>query len=175
MHEDLARLDHEMRTALMGLTAGQTQARPAEHPEKWSIQQIGEHLLLTYRSTAGVIQKRIERGSSTQASPSLQQRLGQFGLISLGIFPPGRKAPAAVVPSLPATVQSGDGLAERMLAELMEVDRLTAEGERLFGGARAASHMVLGPLSMRQWRRFHLVHGRHHVAQIVAIRAEHSL
>jgi hypothetical protein len=31
---------------------------------------------------------------------------------------------------------------------------------------------VLGPLSMQQWRKFHLIHGRHHLKQIARIRAE---
>jgi hypothetical protein len=31
---------------------------------------------------------------------------------------------------------------------------------------------VLGPFSIEQWRKFHLVHGRHHVKQIRQRRAE---
>jgi hypothetical protein len=34
---------------------------------------------------------------------------------------------------------------------------------------------VLGPLSAQQWRRFHQVHGQHHLRQIHAIRAEHGV
>jgi hypothetical protein len=32
-------------------------------------------------------------------------------------------------------------------------------------------HPFIGPLSGRQWRKFHLVHGRHHIKQIQEIRA----
>jgi hypothetical protein len=35
--------------------------------------------------------------------------------------------------------------------------------------------MILGPLTIRQWRKFHLIHGRHHIKQIRAIRAAHHL
>ena len=52
----------------------------------------------------------------------------------------------------------------------MQIDELTRRGEELFGDQSAVSHSVLGPLSMQEWRRFHLIHGRHHVKQIQAIR-----
>jgi hypothetical protein len=35
--------------------------------------------------------------------------------------------------------------------------------------------MVLGPLSINQWSRFQLIHGEHHVKQILAIRDAHHL
>ena len=48
MHEDLRKLDTAVTAALRGLDARTTQATPLAHPEKWSIQQIVEHLLHTY-------------------------------------------------------------------------------------------------------------------------------
>ena len=48
MHEELRRLETEVTTALRGLDLCRTQATPLSHPEKWSIQQIIEHLLQTY-------------------------------------------------------------------------------------------------------------------------------
>ena len=175
MHDDLARLDTETMATLAGLTAAQTQATPLAHPEKWSIQQIVDHLLRTYQATALVIQTRLEKRTPTRAAPSMKQRAWQFFLITLGRFPSGRQAPPAVSPSLPAVLQTGDELAESVHASIIHLDELTAQGERLFGNNRAATHMILGPLSMWQWRRFHLVHGRHHLKQIAAIRKEHSL
>jgi DNA-binding transcriptional regulator YdaS (Cro superfamily) len=39
--------------------------------------------------------------------------------------------------------------------------------------APVLTHFQLGPMSVRQWRRFHRVHARHHVPQIErAIRGE---
>ena len=172
MHDDLHRLETEIITALAGLSAAQTQATLRAHPEKWSIQQIAEHLLLTYQVSIPAIQARLQKGSPTRAVPSLKQYLGQFFLISLGQFPSGRKAPAQVSPTLPSTVSNGEHLAVRIHGELVHLDRLITEGERLFGRVRAATHMILGPLSMQQWRRFHLIHGRHHVKQIWAIRRQ---
>jgi hypothetical protein len=173
MHEDLRRLETEVTKALGGLTISQTQATPRAHPEKWSIQQIVEHLLNTYRGSIPAIQARIEKGSGTRAKPTFRQRLGQLLIIKLGRFPKGRIAPAAVSPSMPSTTRDGNDLAQKVGAELARMDEITARGEHIFGDRRAVSHIILGPLSMQQWRRFHMVHGLHHVHQIRDIRREH--
>ena len=175
MHDDLRRLDTEVTRVLQGLDARNTQATPFSHPDKWSIQQIVEHLLSTYRGSIPAIHARVDKRSATRAKPTLRQRFGQFMIIKLGRFPNGRVAPAAVSPTLPTTVQSGDELAAKVSAELRKLDEVTARGEHLFGERRAVSHIILGPLSMRQWRRFHLIHGLHHIKQIQAIRREHSI
>ena len=175
MDKDLGRLEAELTAALADLDARQTQATPNEHPEKWSIQEIVEHLLLTYRGSVPAIQARIEKRRPTQSQPTMRQRLSQFIVIKLGSFPAGRPAPAAVSPSLPASLRSGEQLSAQVHAALEEFDRVTTEAEQMFGGRRAATHILLGPLSMRQWRRFHLVHGLHHVKQIKAICRENRL
>src|SRR5580693_5171722 len=110
MHEDLRRLETEVTKALFGLNITQTQATPLAHPEKWSIQQIVEHLLNTYRGSIPAIQARVEKGSGTRAKPTMRQRAGQFLIITLGQFPKGRIAPAAVSPSLPSTPRDGADL-----------------------------------------------------------------
>jgi len=174
MDNDLRKLETEVTSSLRGLDPYQTQAKPRLHPEKWSIQQIVEHLLATYRGSVPVIQARVEKRRPTRARPTPRQRLGQFVITTLGRFPEGRPAPEAVSPPLPATVRCGDELARQITAELYRLEAVTAAGERLFGPERAVSHVILGPLSMRQWRRFHLIHGLHHLKQIQAIRRDHS-
>ena len=175
MPSDLQRLQDEFSAALAGLSATQTQATPAAHPEKWSIQQIVEHLLQTYRATITAIQVRLDKRTPTRAAPTLQQRVGQFLVIDLGRFPRGRPAPAAVSPSLPSSLRSGEELVSHLSRELAELETVAAAGERLFANRRAVSHMILGPLSLPQWRRFHLIHGRHHMRQIKAIRRDHRI
>ncbi len=175
MDKDLARLQAELTAALAGLDAQQTQATPSSNPEKWSIQEIVEHLTLTWRSTVPVIQARIEKRSPTRARATFQQRMGQFGILKLGRFPYGRSSPAAVSPTLPASLRSGEELSARIQADLLQLDQVTEWAEALFGNRRAASHLILGPLSMQQWRRFHLIHGLHHVKQIIDIRRDNRL
>ncbi len=174
MHDDLYLLDRQISATIAGLSAAQTQTTPIARPHKWSIQQIIEHLLQTYRASTPAIQTRLNKGHPTLAVPSTQQRAGQFLLITLGLFPHGRLAPADVSPPASAAALTGDALAEHVHRELVQLDQLFDRGERQFGKVRAATHMILGPLSIRQWRRFHLVHGKHHVKQIRVICQERS-
>jgi hypothetical protein len=48
------------------------------------------------------------------------------------------------------------------------MDEIIRRAEQRYGRrTRLVDHPVLGPLTARQWRKFHWVHGRHHVAQIL--------
>ena len=174
MHEILERLESELATVLHGLDARQAQLTPKLHPEKWNIQQIVEHLLLTYRSTAVLLQTRIDKGSPTKARPMPQQRAAQFLVITLGHFPPGRLSPPEVSPTLPASLRNGEELTRRVHDDLVGMDYAACAAEALFGTGRCASHMALGPLTIPQWRQFHLIHGQHHVRQIRRIRQNYQ-
>jgi hypothetical protein len=64
---------------------------------------------------------------------------------------------------------------EKVLAEIgakiAEMDDQIARCEQNFGSRRKLlDHPVLGPLTGAQWRKFHLVHGLHHVKQIRHLR-----
>jgi hypothetical protein len=175
MHENLERLESELVVVLGGLDARAAQLTPRANPAKWNIQQIVEHLLLTYRSTAALVQVRLDKGMPTQAKPSVLQRAAQWTVIRLGYFPPGRLAPEAVCPTLPASLRTGDEMTRRLHEDLLAMDSALSRAESGFGGQRFATHAILGPLSAAQWRKFHLVHGRHHVNQIRQIRRDWQL
>jgi hypothetical protein len=170
MHEILRKLHRELANGVSGLTAEQTQMRRA--PGSWTIQQIFEHLLLTYESTTGVVESRVAKGRPTKGSPTLTQRGGQVLVTTLGVLPKGRKAPAGVCPAAVCTKpMSGMELTERAAEALFPLDAALRHAEVLFGGAKASiSHQVLGPLSVVRWRKFHLVHGEHHLRQILETR-----
>ena len=172
---DLGELQHAIAYSLRGLDAAQTQLRPVKRKDRWSIQQIIEHLLLTYKSTETTIAGRLEKHRPTRSKPRLLQRFTQYTVIRLGYFPRGRKAPAAVTP-LPVTApRSGEELTHTVREHLLRLHELCNEAEKQFGAGRCASHHVLGPLSVAQWRRFHLIHGEHHARQILAIRKAHGV
>jgi len=42
--------------------------------------------------------------------------------------------------------------------------------EKIGRGKKLLDHPILGPLTGTQWRKFHLVHGLHHVKQIRRLR-----
>jgi hypothetical protein len=171
MNPVLEQLQIEISDAVYGLDSVQTQATPTAHPDKWTIQQIVEHLCLTYGSTAEMIGKRLAKGSPTKRKPTVQQRIAQLACIQFGYFPGGRRAPEDVTPSNSQPPRTGDELTCSAADHLTRVDQVLNEAEAIFGAERCVTHQVLGPLSVNQWRRFHLVHGDHHVRQILAIRA----
>src|SRR5271165_3656016 len=52
---------------------------------------------------------------------------------------------------------------------LVAMDATLADAEKRFGArTRVLNLPILGPLTAQQWRRFHQVHGRHHLKQIAA-------
>ena len=175
MNHTLHQLQREIASALDGLDATQTQLTPSA-PGKWTIQQIIEHLLLTYTGAETALNARLAKGRPTLARPTVLQHVQQFAVCKFGYFPQGRTAPPTVTPPQPTTHPlSGAELTHATGDQLDRLDVLCNETERLFGQRRLASHNVLGPLSVRQWRRFQLIHGRHHLKQIAAILKAHSL
>ena len=176
MNSDLLILQRELAHSLRGLDATQTQLRPPSRPANWSIQQIVEHLLLSYSGTEIAINARLAKRTPTRAKPSFMQHFGQYTLIRLGYFPTGRKAPPLVTPPPTAHPLAGEALILAVAEHLTRLNLLLAEAEDIFGATnRCASHMVLGPLSVNQWCRFQLIHGMHHVKQVLAIRQAHHL
>ena len=176
MHQTLQDLETELTGSLTGLTSAQTIATPPDHPEKWCIQEIIGHLLLSYASTTQLFESRIAKGRATRTKPTVPQRLGQFYILTLERFPQGRRAPDAVCPPPPCPTCNGAALIQRVHVELTRLDAAIDRAADLFGGdVRAISHIVLGPLSVDGWRTFHLVHGRHHLGQILALRSSGAL
>jgi hypothetical protein len=174
MHPTLARLEQELTSALDGLDAAQTQLHPTSNPDKWSIQRIVDHLLLTYALTRRSLEERIAKGRPTQAPVLFKHRARQLVVVNLRIFPGGRTAPAPVDPS-PTEPLDGHALIQAVHQELASLDQRADQAANLFKNLPTVNHHILGPLSIPQWRTFHLVHGRHHIKQILTIRRDHGL
>lgn len=88
-------------------------------------------------------------------------------MVGLGYLPEGRTAPKNTTPrGLPP---------EQVLAEVSQkiaaMDAVIARAEEKYGKqTRLLDHPSLGPLRGQQWRKFHWVHGQHHVKQIRNLR-----
>ena len=176
MHATLQRLRQELTHSLKGLDASQTQLRPPLHPQKWSIQQITEHLLLTWSSTELLLAGRLAKGTPTRSRPTPWQHAAQFTVLRLRCLLSGRKAPEPVIPPDTTHPLSGTELIEAIDDHLYRLNLLCAEAGTRFGReTRCASHLVIGPLTPQQWQQFHLVHGRLHIRQIQSIRKANGL
>jgi hypothetical protein len=152
---------------LAGCSAEQVVRHPAGNPTRWSAQQIVEHLCATWRSTTGGIEDRLQKGRPLLTRPTLAQRCTQLAVCECGFLPRRREAPSAVRPKdAPGVPLTGDELIARFSATLAVMDNALNQIEPQAKNAPVLTHFLLGPLSVRQWRRFHRTHARHHAAQI---------
>jgi hypothetical protein len=165
-------LKSELADALAGLSATEMDARPAGRDDAWSIRQIAEHLRLSYDLTAHAFRQQIARGSTTRAIASMKQLWAQFYILRLGGFPRGVKAHPLITPTRTVSEEDGAATLARLSSSLDVMQDYLRKGEREFGDKRAVRHFVLGPMTMRQWMRFHERHTRHHVRQIAEIRRQ---
>jgi DinB superfamily len=152
---------------LAGCSAEQLARHPGGDPTRWNAQQVIEHLCATWRSTTGGIEDRLQKGRPLRTRPTLAQRCRQLAVCEFGFLPKRREAPPAVLPKdAPAVPLTGDELIARVSAALAAMDEVLNRIEPQAKDTPVLTHFLLGPLSVRQWRRFHRAHARHHAAQI---------
>jgi DinB superfamily len=164
MERHLARLHREIEAAVAELSAEQL----AWHPDgKWCAAEILEHLYLTYTGTTKGFGRVLEAGKSLARRATWKDHSRTLVVVGFGYMPRGRQAPPLARPrGLPA---------EKVLAEigvkLTEMNDVMEQCALKLGAkAKVLDHPVLGPFSVSQWRKFHLVHGLHHVKQIRRLR-----
>jgi DinB superfamily len=152
---------------LAGCSAEQVGRHPTGDPARWNAQQVVEHLCATWRSTIGGIEDRLEKGRPLRTRPTFTQRCRQLTVCEFGFLPRRREAPPAVRPKDALGVPlTGNELIARFSATLAAMDDVLNRIEPQAKDAPVLTHFLLGPLSVRQWRRFHRAHARHHAAQI---------
>jgi uncharacterized protein DUF1569 len=159
----LEKLRHKIAAATAGLSAEQ---RARHRPGKWSAAEILEHLYLTYTGTIKGFERVLEANRPLAAVPTWRQSARKFVVVGLGHMPEGREAPPVARPrGLPP---------EKVLAEIIpkieEMDAIIRRCEEKIGLGKLLDHPILGPLTGDQWRKFHLVHGLHHLRQIERLR-----
>jgi hypothetical protein len=156
----LDRLRREIEEATRALDEAAWRRAPAG---QWNSAQIMEHLGRTYGGTAKMVEKSLNASGRPQLrAVTLRERCFQFLVVSLGRFPDGRQAPAFISPQ-------GEVGPEALTMALSGLERMRvalAAAERQWGKAPVGVHFVLGPMNPEQWRKFHYLHGHHHVQQI---------
>ena len=157
----LDRLRKEIEDGTKGLSDLDWSRSPSG---KWNSAEILEHLGRTYGTTAKMLELSMEAGSSPQVRAArIPELFLKILIVDLGIFPAGAKSPAAVAPKGDA----GPVALQRALSNLERMDVAITQADRRWGSERPiAMHPFLGPLNSGQWRKFHYLHGHHHVRQI---------
>jgi hypothetical protein len=157
-----------LQDAITRATHGMDAAALTRHPDgKWCAAQILEHLYLTYAGSVKGFERCLNEGRPLARTPTLKERVSTLLVIGLGYFPEGRKAPERTVPRGAAA----EDVVKVFGKELSAMDDLITQCETRFGrSTRILDHPVLGPLTARQWRKFHLIHAQHHAKQILRLR-----
>jgi hypothetical protein len=169
MDSRLEELKQAVKSAVDGMSTEQMSWRSAEK-DKWCASEVLEHLYLTYTGTIKGFEKMRDSasGKALETRPSLRQRVRMLVVLGLNYMPTGRESPPMAKPrGLPVEkVRSEIGM------KIAAMDEIISECEARFGrNVTLLNHLILGPLTGAQWRKFHLVHGRHHVKQILQLRA----
>ena len=130
---------------------------------KWSAAEVLEHLLLTYTASTKGLERALAAGKPLATAATAWQGMAKFLVVTLGHFPPGRQAPEMVKPRGVDAAQVWRELPPALEA----MDRALAAAEERWGARRpVVNHPILGPFSVRDWRKFHLAHARHHFKQL---------
>jgi len=132
-------------------------------PGKWSAAEVLEHLARSMAGTAYIMGRALDQDRPKAKPDTWQERLKAFIVVGIGYFPSGREAPEPTRPRGLPPAEARNGI-RQALADLDEAAARCASrfGER----TKVANHPILGAFDVRQWRRFHRVHTRHHMKQI---------
>jgi hypothetical protein len=164
MDSRLEKLKGNLESAVEGMSSEQLSWHL---PGKWCAAEVLEHLYLTYAETIKGFEKVITSGKPLATRASMAQRVLTFVVVGLGHTRAVREAPAMVQPrGLPA-----EQVRNEIGAKLVAMDAIIAQCEARFGRqVKLRDHPILGPLTAPQWRKLHLVHGRHHEKQLLRLR-----
>ena len=157
-----------LQKAITSATLGMTVEDLGRHPEgKWSTAEVLEHLYLTYTGTTKAFERVLEAGKPLARTPLLMDRMRTFVVTGLGHLPEGRNAPERTQ----LRGMTADEVTREIGPRISAMDEVIAQCESRFGKrTRVLDHPILGPLTARQWRKFHWVHGQHHLKQIRKLR-----
>ena len=164
MESRLEKLKQDLESAVEGMSSEQLSWH---RPGKWCATELLEHLYQSYVGTINGFERLMKAGKPLATRASMKHRVQTFVVVGMGHMPAGRKAPTVAEPKgLPV-----EKVRNEIGAKMVAMDAIIAQCEARFGGrVRVLDHPILGPLSATQWRKLHLVHGRHHLKQLLRMR-----
>ena len=171
MHPVFQSAFRELTGELGRFDATSANVHPWGRPHCWSIQQIAEHLVLSMDGTRTTIQERLTKGRPESHSHRTRTEWAlQLMILSAGHMPKGVGAPRETTPGTSLSSTGVRELTERLETSIELLDATLDECRHRFGMERVGRHFLLGPLRVDQWRRYHVLHLRHHLTQMCALR-----
>ena len=164
MDSRLEELKENLNSAVDGMSGEQLNWHP---PGKWCAAEVLEHLYLTYTGTIKGFERVLACGKPLGSRASIAQRLRTLMVVGFGHLPTGLEAPTMVRPKGVPIETVRNEFETKMAA----MDAIITQCEARFGrDVYLLDHPILGPLTATQWRKLHLVHGRHHQKQLLRLR-----
>jgi hypothetical protein len=170
MHAVLERVVSQIASEVRHLDADAAQLHPNGLAYKWNAHEVIEHLVLGYRLTTRALETRLTKGRVSRNERTYLQWSLQFMILTFGALPRGAPALEETMPipgRFPA--MTGRQLSDLLRHEVEAMDTVLDACRRRFGMERVGTHPFLGPLRVDQWRRFHVVHGLHHIPQLRSV------
>jgi len=164
MDSRLEKLKENLESVVEGMSSEQLSWHL---PGKWCAAEVLEHLYLSYTGTINGFERVITSGNPLATRASMAQRVQTFVVVGLGLMPGRRKTPAVAQPKgLPV-----EKVRNEIGGKMAGMDAIIVQCEARFGRqVKLLDHPILGPLTAPQWRKLHLVHGRHHQKQLLLLR-----
>ena len=158
----------QLKASLESAVEGMSSEQLSWHlPGKWCASEVLEHLYLSYGATVTGFERVISKGKPLASRASMAHRALTFVVVGLGHLPAGRKAPAFIQPKGLPVEKVRNEIGEKIAA----MDAIIAQCEARFGRrVKLLDHPFLGPLNATHWRKLHVVHGRHHLKQLLQLR-----
>ena len=141
------------------------QVRPLPGQDRWSAQQVIEHLILTYKLTSASVAKQMASGRVPKNKRRMLEFVLRMQTIGLGHMPEGVPAMRAVRPEH-FTPEAGCDIAVRFMQAAEEMDELLVAARKKFGIQACGVHPFFGIMRVDEWRRYHALHARHHAGQL---------
>jgi len=165
MHPVLKVSLQPLAEAIRPVSLEEAQVQPAPGQERWSAQQVIEHLILTYGLTSDSVHRQLKSGLVPKGRRNLLKSFLRMQTLGLGYMPSGIRAIQAVRPKnlIP---MDGAKLSERYLEAAEAMDVALVQGRKKFGIQPCGEHPFYGAMRVDEWRRYHAIHGRHHLLQL---------
>jgi hypothetical protein len=171
MHQVFQSAFRDIAVELGHFDARSANVHPWGRPHCWSVQQVVEHLVLSMDSTRKALEERLAKGRPERHTQRSRAEWAlQLMILSAGHMPKGVGAPREMSPNEDMQSTGVRELTERLETAIERLDATLDQCRQRFGLERVGRHFLLGPLRMDQWRRYHVLHVRHHMRQMCSLR-----
>jgi Protein of unknown function (DUF1569) len=165
MHPVLKSALEPLADEIARATLDEAQVAPLPGQGRWCAQQVMEHLILTYRFTSETVGKHLKSGKVPRSRRTLLEFFIRMQTLGMGYMPDGVRAIGVMRPKEYAP-EAGAATAARFMAAAEEMDQLLVAARKKFGIEACGEHPFYGVMRVDEWRRYHSLHARHHLAQL---------